>query len=124
MGTLKYSKYRDWGCFGGMRAELPVPVYAYLLSGHAFLSHPSGLAAVLMDGLNCSIYAPQCVRKALCITTKTSSDSTTSVLFWGFYFSFFQQLKLGKEDKLFRKKVLCLFNRCVLSPFNPFSSLS
>lgn len=117
VGTLQYGKCSDWCCFDGVRAQNSQYQFMHIcfLAMLSF-SHPVGLTAVFMDGLNCSVKAPQCVRKALWIT-KPSSDSTTNVVFWGFYFSFFQQLKLGKEDKLFRKKVLCLFNRCVLNPF-------
>jgi len=115
--TLRYSQCRDWGRFGGAREQnsryrfLRTCFLAMLSS-----SHPYGLAAVFMDGSSCSVEAPQCTRKALWIT-KPSSDSTADVMCWGFYFSFFQQLILGQEDKLFRKKVLCLVNRHVLNPF-------
>lgn len=83
-------------------------------------SRPCGLTGVFMDGLNCSVKAPQRVRKAL-LVAKPSTDSRTNVMFGGFYLSFFQQLKLGEEEKLFGKKVLCLFKRCVLGPFSSFS---
>lgn len=118
---LRYSKYRDCWCFGGVGEQNSwhQVMHICFLAMISF-SHPCGLTGVFMDDLNCSMKAPQRVRKAL-LVTKPSTDSRTNVMFGGFCLSFFQQLKLGQEEKLFRKKVLCLFKRCVLNPFSSFS---
>lgn len=90
VGLLQDSRCRDLGCFGRERAEFTVPVHVYLLLAMLSFSHPFGLPPV---------------RKALWVTTL--SHNTTDV--FGF-FTFFPQLKLGEENKLYPIYILKLQN--------------
>lgn len=81
-------------------------------------SHPCGLTGVFLDGLNCSVKAPSasgrhCESPDLQQTAEQMSSSGA------FTFSFFQQLKLGKEETLQEEGYFAFIIDMFCIPYNP-----
>lgn len=121
-GVLWYSKCRDWGCFGGMREQNTRYQFMHIcLLAMLSFSRPFGLTAVFMDGLNCSVKAPQYVQKALWIT-RPSSDSATNACFGVFTFLSSNSWNLEKKTNSWGRRYFAFLIDVFSIPFNPLSS--